>query len=177
MTNRVIIKNLAFNLANSKGISLLFQSHGFQDVLPENVCINRKGMNSDKPGQMCVAFVTLSNEKEVEAAIKTFHCKTLQGLSDKPVSVQRAVPRLSTLRSSPSTPGAGSASQQGEPRWSVEDIYTDPKSWRRARKAEKQAKRLEKDIYPVVDPEPQEEETPWARRKRLRSAEEEQHVD
>ena len=83
--HRVIIKNLAFNLANSKGMSRLFQSHGFQGVRPEKVYINRKGMISNTPGQMCVAFVTLSNEKEVEAAIRTFHGKTLQGLSDKPV--------------------------------------------------------------------------------------------
>lgn len=186
--HRVIIKNLAFNLANSKGMSGLFQSHGFQGVRPEKVYINRKGMISNTPGQMCVAFVTLSNEKEVEAAIKTFHGKTLQGLSDKPVSVQRAVPRLSTLRSSSSTAGTGShqaflggdadlaTSQQGESRWSVEEIYTDPTSWKRARKAEKRARRLEKDVYPDVDPEPQEE-TPWARRQSLRATNVEQHVD
>jgi len=107
---------------------------------------------SNTPGKMCVGFVSLSNDAEVQAAIDTFHAKVLQGLSDKPVAVQRAVPRLSTLRSSPSTPGAASAephlagtsqvnldaapgtSEGGQKRWAVEEIYTDPSCWKKKKR-------------------------------------------
>lgn len=184
MADRVIIKNLDFNMAHSKGMSELFQRHGFQNVRPEDVYIHRSGTMSNTPGKMCVGFVSLSSDAEVQAAIDTFHAKVLQGLSDKPVAVQRAVPRLSTLRSSPSTPGAASAephlagtsqvnldaapgtSEGVSKRWAVEEIYTDPSCWKKKKKKNKDSKR-KKDAHPEEEPEP--EELPWVRRQKLRS--------
>jgi hypothetical protein len=106
---------------------------------------------------MCVAFVTLASEKEVTKAVETFHGTTVPEIAMVPISVQKAVPRMSTLRSSTKSsapalqPELSSGSAPGSsdaPMLSAEDVYTDPSMWKKKRRRtkKKNGQRMKKDL-------------------------------
>ena len=157
MDDRVIIKNLDFALVSSAKLVRLFHGAGFQGVEDDLVHISRTGRTSPEPGQMCVAFVTLASEKEVTKAVESFHGKTVPEIAMVPISVQKAVPRMSTLRSStkssapalqPELSSGSAPGSSGAPMLSAADVYTDPSMWKKKNKKDKEKKgqRMKKDL-------------------------------
>ena len=179
MADRVIIKNLDFGLVNSQKLVKLFHGAGFQGVEDGLVHISRSGRISHEPGKMCVAFVTLASDKEVTKAIERFHGRTVPEIAMVPISVQKAVPRMSTLRSStkssapalqPEISSEAAPGSSENPVLRAEDIYTDPSMWTKKKKKDKSKKQSKHEQDPmshsndVVLPA----EPPWKRRQRLR---------
>lgn len=96
MSHRVIVKNLDFNCVTARALLNIFYNEGFHALTLQDVLINRSGTNH--PGKFCVAFVTLRSSHEVDDAISKLDNRVLFGASTKPVKVDKALPRLSSLR-------------------------------------------------------------------------------
>ena len=79
----------------------IFQQHGFPQVTTQSVYVNRRGKATGNPNQVCVAFVKLGRQEEVDRAIQVFHQKLLTEVCWKPLHVQEAVPRMSTMKLGP----------------------------------------------------------------------------
>ena len=180
MADRVIIKNLDFGIVTSKKLVKLFHGAGFRGVQDDLVLISRSGRISPQPGQMCVAFVTLADEKEVTKAIKSFNGATVPEVAKVPISVQKAVPRMSALRPStessdpPLQPelSSGAAPESSDaPVVCLEDIYTDPSMWKKKKKKDKDKKQRKNKEEPSMSHNRGVDfpgETPWKRRRRVR---------
>ena len=72
--------------------------------MEEHVNINRRGQGS--AGKMCVAFVTLKDQEEVDRAVIKFKNSLLPALSHIPILVQKAVPRMRTMEKMTEIPAA-----------------------------------------------------------------------
>lgn len=179
MAHRVIVKNLDFHGVTTKVLVEAFDQVGIHGVSVEDVHINRSGVGH--PGKNCVAFVTLRSSAEGDRAIFSLNHRNLPGASTKPILVDKALPRISSLKP---WDYARAASGPDLPDCSPNDIYKVKKD----KKEKKEKKRVREDGYTLFeDSEPAmlrpafrheeasspsvswPDDAPWLRRVKLRN--------
>ena len=170
MADRVIIKNLDWYGATKGKILDAFNEKGFKGLMEEHIHINRRGQGL--PGKMCVAFVTLKDQEEVDRAILKFKNCLLPDLSSKPILVQKAVPQMRTLEKKAELP----ADQDSPDFYPYKDLSHDEEDAQEKKQQKKLQKKFEKR-YPLPEPtvppgegEPVDLEIPpWRRRVKMRN--------
>lgn len=183
MSHRVIVKNLEFLKATSWKVVRAFALHNFT-ISVDHVHVFRKGQNS--PGKMCVAFVTMANEEQVNLACKRLSGVLVPDLSWKPLQVAKAVPRLTSLQEAshavrddpylisppdlhastpalPRSPEPTHAAEVAEDNVSADGSPTSPAVVEDASDMAVESRRGTRK------PDSAEDEKPWQRRKRVRN--------
>ncbi len=189
MSHRVYLKNLSF--AVSKGpLFRALHGHGITLVSHDDILIVRKGRGAGC--KECSAFLTFQSDDEVTAAVSCLNGRVLGGCSRRPVAAEKAVPRITTLSQTTSSDPYQEIDECQLGITTTDDTSADLSSGSRGvaavhrnmkvKQEEHQtsdlkpsstgAKRIQqfvkekKEFLTAPDPEPQEK--PWHRRKRLR---------